>query len=192
MVSTQVDNYGARRFRRAKTTLSILYSTPPEKIEAFCEGIRELVRLHPYTRKDYYHVYFNEFSASSLDILLYIFFDAPDWATELRERHYLFLDILRLAQRLGVEFAFPTQTVWLQQTPEAVPAEAPRPEAAPAERPFPAAEAPSRAPSAFPEGPLDIGIEEAAKLYRDVYGTPPATRGRVIVEKAPKSKREEE
>ncbi|UCF35088.1 MAG: mechanosensitive ion channel family protein, partial [Phycisphaerales bacterium] len=147
--------------------------TPPEKIEAFCEGIRELVRLHPYTRKDYYHVYFNEFSASSLDILLYIFFDAPDWATELRERHYLFLDILRLAQRLGVEFAFPTQTVWLQQTPEGVQTEAPRPEAA-------------------PEGPLDLGIEEAAKLYRDVYGTPPATRGRVIVEKAPKSRKQED
>ena len=33
--------------------------------------------------------------------------------TELRERHRLFLDIIRLAKRLRVEFAFPTQTIHL-------------------------------------------------------------------------------
>ena len=37
--------------------------SPPERIEAFCEGVRELLRRHPYTRKDYYHVYFNQFSS---------------------------------------------------------------------------------------------------------------------------------
>ena len=42
------------------------------------EGLRELVRLHPYTRKDYYHVYLNGFSDSSLDIMLYCFVACPD------------------------------------------------------------------------------------------------------------------
>jgi len=129
MVDSLVDNYGARRYRRAKTTLSILYSTPPERIDAFCEGIRELVRLHPYTRKDYYHVYFHDFGASSLDIMLYVFFEVSDYGIELRERHNLFLDILRLAERLGVEFAFPTQTVWLNQAPAAADAQRPSPSA---------------------------------------------------------------
>ncbi|MES9938072.1 MAG: mechanosensitive ion channel family protein, partial [Sedimenticola sp.] len=84
-------------------------------IEAFCEGVRELVRQHPYMRKDYYHVYLNEFAASSLDVLLYVFWETPEWSTELRERHRFMLDILRLAQRLGVEFAFPTQTLYMRQ-----------------------------------------------------------------------------
>jgi MscS family membrane protein len=60
-------------------------------------------------------VYFNQFDAASLGILLYVFFEAPDWATELRERHRLFVDILRLAQKIGVEFAFPTQTLYLHR-----------------------------------------------------------------------------
>ncbi len=47
----------------------------------------------------------------SLDVLLYVFWEVPEWNTELRERHRLSLDILRLADRLGVEFAFPTQTL---------------------------------------------------------------------------------
>jgi len=74
-----------------------------------------LVQQHPYTRKDYYHVYVNDLGASSIDILLYVFFACPDWSTELRERHRLILDILRLAAELGVEFAFPTSTVHLFQ-----------------------------------------------------------------------------
>lgn len=120
LINATVDNMGARRYRRWKTTIGVTYDTPPEKIEAFCEGIRELVRNHPYTRKDYYHVYLNEFGPSSLNILLYVFHETPDWGTELRERQRLFMDILRLAQQLGVEFAFPTQTLYMrnEETPE--------------------------------------------------------------------------
>ena len=114
-----IDNYGARRYRRIKMNIGVTYNTPPEKMDAFCEGIRELVRQHPYTRKDYFHVYFNNFNSSSLDILLYCFVETPDWSTELRERHRLLLDIVRLAADLGVEFAFPTQTLYMQNTGDA-------------------------------------------------------------------------
>lgn len=103
---------GNRRYRRMKCDLGLTYSTKPEKIEVFCEAIRELVRLHPYMRKDYYQVYLNKISATSLDILVYVFWEAPDWSTELRERQRFLLDILRIAQRMEVEFAYPTQTVY--------------------------------------------------------------------------------
>ena len=115
LVRATVDNYGRRAHRRWKTTLGVQYDTPPEKLLAFTEGIRELVRRHPHTRKDYYQVWCNDFGASSLDILLYIFFRVPDWSTELRERERFFVDIVRLADRLGVQFAFPTQTLHLYQ-----------------------------------------------------------------------------
>lgn len=113
LVRATVDNYGRRRYRRIRTHIGIQYDTPPDKIVAFTEGIRELVRSHPYTRKDYYQVWFHEFGPSSLNVLLYVFHETPDWATELRERERLFLDIVRLADQLDVKFAFPTQTVHL-------------------------------------------------------------------------------
>ena len=111
LIRANVDNFGRRSYRRIKTNLSLTYDTPPEKIEAFCEGIREIIRCHPHTRKDYYHVYFNQFNSSSLDILLYCFLDVSEWAIELRERQRLFLDIVRLANRLKLSFAFPTQSL---------------------------------------------------------------------------------
>ncbi|MEW8030535.1 MAG: mechanosensitive ion channel domain-containing protein [Candidatus Thiodiazotropha sp.] len=117
-ITATVDNMGERRYRRLSCKLSLTYDTPPDRIEAFCEGVRELVRQHPYMRKDYYHAYLNEFAASSLDVLLYVFWETPEWNTELRERHRFMLDILRLAQRLGVEFAFPTQTLYMKKDDE--------------------------------------------------------------------------
>jgi MscS family membrane protein len=110
-IKAHVDNWGSRRYRRIKTTLALTYDTPPTKIEAFCEAVRQLIRDHPYTRKDYYHVYLNGFGDSSLDVLLYCFVETPDWSTELREKHRLFNDILRVASELGVDFAFPTQSI---------------------------------------------------------------------------------
>ncbi|MCP4661412.1 MAG: mechanosensitive ion channel [bacterium] len=118
LISASVDNLGARRYRRWSTKIGLACNTPPDTIEAFCEGVRELIRRHPYTRKDYFHVYFNEFSADAWLVMLYVFFETPDWATELRERHRLGLDILRLASELGVELSYPTQTLFLHR-PEA-------------------------------------------------------------------------
>ena len=115
LTTATVDNLGRRRYRRITETLGVQYDTTPEQIEAFCEGVREILRRHPYTRKDYYHVYFNGFGDSSLNIMLYCFVECPDWNIELREKHRLYLDIVRLAQRLGVEFAFPTSTLHLFQ-----------------------------------------------------------------------------
>ncbi|MBI1248407.1 mechanosensitive ion channel [bacterium] len=115
LITAKVDNMGKRTFRRIKTIVGVQYDTTPEQIDAFCEGIRELIRRQPYTRKDYYQVFLNEFNSSSLDILVNVYLDCNDWTVELRERHRLFVDIVRLAKTLGVQFAFPTQTIHLYQ-----------------------------------------------------------------------------
>jgi len=115
LTTVAVDNMGRRQYRRIKAMLGLQYDTTPDQIDAFCEGVRELIRRHPYTRKDYYHVYFNQFAGDSLNVLLYCFVECPDWAMELRERHRLFVDILQLAKRLDVSFAFPTRTLHLYQ-----------------------------------------------------------------------------
>lgn len=113
LVRAVVDNYGRRKYRRWREEIGVQYDTPPDKLIAFTEGIRELVRSHPYTRKDYFQVRLNSFGDSSFNILVYTFVQVDDWSMELRERERLMLDIIRLADQLGVEFAFPTRTVHL-------------------------------------------------------------------------------
>ncbi len=111
IATTDIDNLGMRRYRRLKTVLNLTYSTSPEQMEAFVEGIKGIIKANKHFRQDYYEVHFNSFGAHSLDVLVYVFFDVPDWSTELQQRHNFLLEILRLAKELGVEFAFPTQTL---------------------------------------------------------------------------------
>ncbi len=118
LVRATVDNFGRRSFRRFTTTLNLTYATHPDDIEAFCEGIRELVRQHPDTRKDFFEVHMRDFGPHSLDVMVYIFFKVPDWSAELRARHAFCLDIVRLAHTLGIDFAFPTQTLHIARQTE--------------------------------------------------------------------------
>lgn len=72
-------------------------------------GLGEIVLAHPITQKDVYHIYLNNLSQYSHGIIFYIFFDVPDWAGELKSRHEILLQVVKLANALGVRFAFLTQ-----------------------------------------------------------------------------------
>ncbi len=125
-----VNNLGKRIYRRYKTTLGIRYDTPPELIEIFVEGIKQIIELHPTTRNysNYtpnnsapYNVEFVDYGDSSLNILLNVYFMTKDYAEEMHGRHILLLGILELANGLGVEFAFPSQTLFMELFPEKQP-----------------------------------------------------------------------
>lgn len=113
-----VDNLGLRTYRRFNTNITITYDTPPALIQVFVDGLRQIVEQHPDTRKDYFHVYVNNLNSHSIDILFYIFFSVPGWPEELKARHEIILQIMELAETLGVQFAFPTQTLHIQDFPE--------------------------------------------------------------------------
>ena len=112
-----VDNLGKRQARRTRVTLDITYNTSPEKIEAFVEGIKNILQSNAYTRKDYYQCYFSAYGPHSLQILLNFFLRVTDWDSELLQKQNIFLEILRLAKELEVDFAFPTQTLDVPSLP---------------------------------------------------------------------------
>jgi len=116
LISANVDNMGRRTFWRYKALLNLAYDTPPERIHAFCEGLRELVQHHPSTRKEGVHAGLHDLGQSSLDILFICHFAVPTGAEHVKARHHLLLDIISLASRLGVEFASQTRTVYLVAT----------------------------------------------------------------------------
>ena len=116
-----IDNHGLRKYRRFFTHIAVTYDTPPHLIDLFVKGLKEIVANHPDTRKDYYEVHLNEFGDSSLNVFFYIFFEVPSWSEELRGRHEVMLEVIHLAERLGIRFAFPTQTLHVETFPEKKP-----------------------------------------------------------------------
>ncbi len=112
-----VDNHGMRVYRRFYTRLTIAYDTPTDLIQVFVDGLKKIVEGHPNTRKDFYEIHLNDFGASALEIMFYIFFQAPTWGEELKYRHEVMLSIIRLAEDLKVRFAFPTRTLHMENFP---------------------------------------------------------------------------
>ncbi|RLD23072.1 MAG: hypothetical protein DRI71_06275, partial [Bacteroidetes bacterium] len=67
-----INNYGLRAYRRFKTHIAVTYDTPPDVLDLFIKGLRDIVKEHPHTRKDMYHIYMNDMGSHSLDVLFYI------------------------------------------------------------------------------------------------------------------------
>ncbi|RLB51557.1 MAG: hypothetical protein DRI90_22850, partial [Deltaproteobacteria bacterium] len=117
LANAKIDNYGQRKYRRCFTTLGMTYDTTPEQMQAFVEGCRAIIQANEFTRKDDYHVYMSGFGDSSLNVMLYYFFRCDTWGEELRQKHNIYLEIMRLADSVGVAFAFPTQSVHIEAMP---------------------------------------------------------------------------
>lgn len=118
LINSSIDNMELRQYRQLKTTLSITYDTPVEKIEGFVMAIKQQLESYPFIRKDNIQVFFYEFGPASLDILLNFFIKAADRNAELIFRQQILLNILRLAEDSDVQFAFPTQTLHIKSLPE--------------------------------------------------------------------------
>jgi MscS family membrane protein len=113
-----INNKGLRLFRRYNTNLGVRYDTPPELIEAFVKGLREIVIAHPETRSDSYNVEFTGFGDSALLIMVNVYFKSLAWGTEQSSKHRLHMAIVKLAKELGVDFAFPSSTLMIENFPE--------------------------------------------------------------------------
>ncbi len=114
VTNAMIDNFGVRQYFTYETTLGLCYDTPAEKIEAFCDGVREILLSDKRFSHRYFIVEFKEFSASSLDIIISCHIMVSDRLLEKQARTWLNLSILRFAEQLGVSFAFPTQSLYLQ------------------------------------------------------------------------------
>lgn len=113
-----INNKGLRLYRRYNTKLGIRYDTPPELIEAFVKGLREIIIAHPETRTESYNVEFTGFGDSALLIMINVYFKSLEWGVEQSSKHRLHMAIVKLAAGLGVEFAFPSTSIMIEQFPD--------------------------------------------------------------------------
>ena len=113
-----INNSGLRLFRRYNTQLGLRYDTPPELIEAFVRGVREIIKAHPDTKSDSFNVEFTGFGDSALLIMMNMYLKDLAWSSEQKSRHQIHIAIVKLAKELGVDFAFPSTTVMIEQFPE--------------------------------------------------------------------------
>jgi MscS family membrane protein len=117
VVNTTVENLSIRSKRRQRFFIQVMYDTPREKLEEIVTRTRQLIVDHPLAEESTCQVRFNNFAESSLDILVIFNLMVGDYASELRERESVLLQMMDLVKDAGVEFAFPTRTLYIENGP---------------------------------------------------------------------------
>ncbi len=119
LANMAIDNYGMRKVRRFKTKLSLDFNTPVNLIEEFCERIRYNIRMNPLVQTEEQFVTIFEISPSSIEIMISIYLMTNNQVAELSERHKLIVEIIKIADEMGVKFSYPTQTLFVHTENEA-------------------------------------------------------------------------
>ncbi len=117
LTTTAINNWSRMKKRRIKTTIGLTYDTGPEKMAEAVKMIRELIKSDPNIRDDFYLVNFDSFGAYSLDIFIYCFTVTTDWTEFLNAKQEFLLNIMSGIHDLGLNFAFPTQSLHLESLP---------------------------------------------------------------------------
>ena len=103
--------------RRVEQVLGLTYDAKAGQMEAVVEDIRLLLREEPAVDPSATHVYFRDFSASSLDIWMVYVITDPDFARHMAVRQRINFTVMRAVEARGLSFAFPTQTVHVASLP---------------------------------------------------------------------------
>lgn len=106
-------NYSARKKRRIEFYLGVTYGTSVSKIKEVVEGIKKIIEEDDRFDNSFYMVKFTDFGAYSLNIYIYCFTKTTVWTDFLTVRGEFNLKIMQLLEKLGVEMAFPSQTIYL-------------------------------------------------------------------------------
>ncbi len=107
--------------RRLDATLGFTYSTSADQLRAVVREIRELLQNTDGIDPESVMVHFVAFSGSSLDVRVICQALEPDFRKFAALKEGLFLEIMGIAERLGIDFAFPSQSIYVESLPAGVP-----------------------------------------------------------------------
>lgn len=115
--SSPITNWsGVMKKRRARFLLQLEYNTSAKQLKEFINSVQTLLETDPEILNESILVHFIEFGESSLNVQVVYYTALPGMADHLRINERINYGIIQLAQQYKVGFAFPTRTLYIQDT----------------------------------------------------------------------------
>ncbi|PIE68909.1 MAG: mechanosensitive ion channel protein MscS [Deltaproteobacteria bacterium] len=116
-----VINFSAMTFRRISWTIGLRYDSTIDQLKAVRNGIEAYVLesghfVHPAEAPLFVRI--DKFNDSSIDMMLYCFTRTTVWKEWLECKEALALNIKKIVEEAGTDFAFPSQSVYVETLPE--------------------------------------------------------------------------
>ncbi len=112
LLGSRIRNYKRMDERRALFRFGVTYQTPKEQLERIPALVREIVESQGNTRFDRAH--FAGYGDSSLDFEVVYYMLVPDYNAYMDTQQAINLELFGRFQELGVDFAYPTQTIYVE------------------------------------------------------------------------------
>jgi small-conductance mechanosensitive channel len=113
LIGSRVHNFGRMRERRDQFVLNLAYETPAEQLEAVPALVRDIVEAGGGERVRFDRCHFSALGPHSLDFECVFFVLTADYLTLMEVRQSINLALVREFARRGIEFAYPTQKLYL-------------------------------------------------------------------------------
>ncbi len=115
LLGSRIRNYKRMAERRVVFTVSTTYGTSPEQIEHAQAIITDAIKAQDQIRFDRAH--FKALGPSSLEFEAVYFVLDPDYMVYMNAQQAINLEIMKRFAAEGIDFARPTQTVYVPQPP---------------------------------------------------------------------------
>ena len=113
LLNSRIRNFGRMQQRRVVFKIGVVYQTPTEKLELIPAIIREAIEAEEDTRFDRSH--FASYGDFSLDFETVYYIGSPDYNLYMDRQQAINLAIFRRFAAEGIEFAYPTQTLFVEK-----------------------------------------------------------------------------
>jgi small-conductance mechanosensitive channel len=110
LLKSKLRNYKRMYERRVAFTLDVTYDTPPDVVAGIPATVKAVVETQSPVRFDRSH--FASFADSSLRIETVYYVLDPDYNRYMDIQQAINMEILRRFSAAGIEFAFPTRTIY--------------------------------------------------------------------------------
>lgn len=112
LLKSRIRNYKRMYERRVVFKLGVVYQTPHEKLSAISAMLREIVEHQENVRFDRAH--FASYGDFALIYEVVYYVKTPDYYLYMDTQQSINLEIYRRFKEEGIEFAYPTQTLFLE------------------------------------------------------------------------------
>ncbi len=116
VANTPIENFSRRGIRRIKMNVGLTYNTTETQVVNIVEEIKYMLHNHEgISHKETLLVNFDSFGDSALNIFIYTFTATANWEKYLNIREDVHLKIMKIVEENESSFAFPSQSIYVEQ-----------------------------------------------------------------------------
>lgn len=114
LCTAPITNWSRMRRRLVRFSIGLRYDTPPAVLRQVIDRLQQMLRADPAILPDTAHVHLEGFADSALQLLIRYYIGKPDFEHQFEVNQQVNLAIVQIVHDCGADFAFPSQSVYLE------------------------------------------------------------------------------